>query len=117
MNSSNLPEKGYPALSTLMGPHRGLAQFKRFAVLSTYSVLMQQAELLDLENQLQAHIAADQELSIGNNKSFLALSESVKNGDKISNELWEILLQIRQKLKDYRMAFTRYIRASTLTWM
>lgn len=90
---------GYHALASLMGPVGGMAQFKRFTKLNTHNLLMQQAEILHLENKLVAHVKVDHqegldyECNVGN---MLAA-----HGAGMLDEQWQLILEIREKLKAY----------------
>ncbi|KAL1620787.1 hypothetical protein SLS56_009512 [Neofusicoccum ribis] len=53
--------QGYPKLATIMGPYRGMALFKRFASLNARNLLYMQAELLQLELELDELASGDRE--------------------------------------------------------
>jgi hypothetical protein len=93
---------GYPALSTVMGPYPGLSMFKRFGELNARNLLYMQAEIIDLEQQLHIISGMDQSSTDEAHKKYatnaLALRRSGKQGD---GRQWRIVLEIREKLKEY----------------
>jgi len=99
---------GYLKLASLMGHHTETAIFRRFGQLNMLNLLSLQAELTDLEFQLQ-HIrqedeASDDPLRMLHTIDFWELRQSRKAGDDLQ---WQTLLNIRQKLQEYSIAFIR----------
>lgn len=104
------PSRGYAKLSTLMGQHPETAVFRRFDGLNMLNLLSLQAELTDLELQLQ-HIREEDDTSedplrMFHSIDFWELRQSRKAGDDLQ---WHILLSIRQKLQEYSNAFIERI--------
>ena len=103
MTSATAPKlRGYPKLATLMGHHPETAIFRRFNHLNMLNLLSLQAELTDLELQLQ-HVRQEDETSgdplrMLHSIDFWELRQSRKAGDDLQ---WHVLLDIRQKLQEY----------------
>jgi len=98
--------QGYPKLASLMGQHTETAIFRRFGQLNMFNLLSLQAELTDLELQLQ-HIrqedeTSDDPLRMLHTVDFWELRQSRKAGDDLQ---WQTLLNIREKLQEYSIAF------------
>ena len=90
---------GYPELASVMGPHRGMALFKRFAALNARSLLHRQAELLDMEEQLHVQTELDRKLGLPFHTDARALLRS--RDDPVNGRQWHMILEIREKLKEY----------------
>jgi hypothetical protein len=115
MANTEQASKGYPALAQLMAAGGSTAIFKRFAEMQIYSLLMQQAELLQLQEELQADQVRNQAQGNNINKEYLKLREtetalsrhnsgasrspSPQPMPKLSQ--WALQLKIRRKLKEY----------------
>lgn len=96
MQSQNA-RRGYPALARLMGPYTGMAMYKRFGVLNAHSLLLQQAELLDLEQQFDLQAAVDRSAGLNYDEKALNLLHSPTHSDK----QWQLAKSVRERLKDY----------------
>ncbi|KAK5729284.1 hypothetical protein LTR15_002426 [Elasticomyces elasticus] len=94
---------GYPELASFMGPFRRMGLYKRFAALNAYSLLVQQAEILDLEAKLRARIEVDMEAGLPYHKNVFSLMETVQTSGSVAPQ-WQMLLDIRGKLKEYNAA-------------
>ena len=90
---------GYRALAAVIGPHCGLSLFKHFSVLNTHSLLLQQAELLHLESDLEAAISVDRDDGLRYDEVALDLIKSRESAE--SSDQWDLILKIREKLRDY----------------
>lgn len=100
LRSSVKPRKtGYYALAELMAPERGYAQFKRFAELNAHSLLIQQAELLDLEARLHVIADFDDEEGLNYSRNIEGMIDAAEEGRP--SEQWKLILRIREKLKEY----------------
>lgn len=101
-------QRGYPKLASLMGHHTETAIFRRFGQLNMLNLLSLQAELTDLELQLQyirqEDQASDDPLRMLHTIDFWELRPSRKAGDDLQ---WQTLLNIRRKLQEYSTAFKR----------
>jgi hypothetical protein len=93
---------GYPALADLIGQHGGMAMYKQFASLSAHSLLMQQVELLDLQRELDLQAELDNKRNLGfNEKATTSIHSQLPD-----NRQWQLILTIRQRLKEYRRCVT-----------
>lgn len=107
--------KGYPALAQLMAAGEGMAIFKRFGEMQVHSLLMQQAELLQLQDRLREHQKRNQKQGNGVNEGYLKLRETEANTapqhsgtsrppstpSKPEMSQWALHLEIKRKLKEY----------------
>lgn len=110
-NFTQKPGKGYPDLAKIMGPHSGMSLFKRFASLNAKNTLYMQAELLDLERQLDGLEKYDKEdEGLPYYKDALSLVNCESNG--MNPEQWQLILRIREKLREYSMPLQ-----STTRWL
>ncbi|KAL1619326.1 hypothetical protein SLS56_010164 [Neofusicoccum ribis] len=103
---------GYPELASVMGPHRGMALFKRFAALNARSLLYRQVELLDLEEQLGVQTDVDRDAGLPFHRDARALLSS-KN-DPVDGRQWGMILDIREKLKEYNEALLQQAEINKL---
>lgn len=99
MSALHEEPKGYYALAHIMGLGAGTAMFKRFAHLNVHSLLIQQAELLDLQRQLDVWISVDKSRGLQFDTVALDLIKAGKDGS--NDEQWKLVLQIREKLRIY----------------
>lgn len=108
-------QTGYPGLAKVMGPHPGMALFKRFAVLNARNLLYMQAELIDLELQFDILTSQDHTSSDPRRrafaKEFLKLSEPL---DGLQAQQWQKALEIREKLKEYNAALLQQAEVNAL---
>ena len=93
---------GYTRVARLMGNHNEMAAFRGFQALSFQNLLYQQAELIELETELQALALADKSSDHPSRtlyeKHWHLLSRSAGDGN---DEQWQKVLQIRAKLREY----------------
>lgn len=95
---------GYPRLSERMGLKPETLIFRKFLALNARMLLYMQAELVELEDELQSQEKKDHNNPEGNraryatDSSYLRLSH--KDGDTTQLEL---VKKIKEKLKDYSM--------------
>lgn len=109
MSVSNDQPNGYHPLAQVMSLDPGTAMFKRFAQLNAHSLLIQQAEILDLERQLLVLATVNKKRGLHYNTIAIDLINAGRaNND---DEQWRLVLHIRSKLKDYSMCNT------TLDWL
>lgn len=103
--------EGYAKLASIMGSHPEVAILRRFGALNVQNLLYLQAELVALEDDLRA-IAAEDNASRDPNRAIYSrdwhtLSNS-KNHGETAGKQWQIVLSIREKLKEYsRSAYCR----------
>lgn len=103
-----VPERGYPKLATIMGPYKGMALFKRFAALNARNLLYMQAELLELQRQLDMAASFDREEGYSYDVEALALIKSDEEDEEQDDaSQWQLFLKIRRKLKEYSQSRRR----------
>lgn len=91
--------KGYHALAQVMSLDPGAAMFKRFAQLNAHSLLIQQAEILDLERQLLVLATVNKKHGLHYDTIAMDLINAGRAND--DDEQWRLITQIRLKLKEY----------------
>jgi hypothetical protein len=88
-----------------MGPYPGMSMFKRFAPLNARNLLYMQAEIVDLEQQLEILAVDDETGTEVSHHDFavkaLKLRESILDEDGDHGDQWEKVLEIRERLKEY----------------
>jgi len=103
------PAQGYDALGSLMGAFPETAILRKFGALSAQDLLLRQAELVALEEDLRIYQKEDKEsghkdrerYALSWNKLRRSGKEDALEGND-STQL-ETLLTIREKLKEYRV--------------
>lgn len=100
--------EGYPAFAEVMSTNDGLDIFRRFSALNVLNLLYMQAEILELELELQDTAAEDKDADSNTQSnrerrtyhlSARALRDSVRGeGDNLQ---WKKVLEIRKLLKEY----------------
>ncbi|ORY12786.1 hypothetical protein BCR34DRAFT_587055 [Clohesyomyces aquaticus] len=107
---------GYAKLARLMGAEPETALFRRFGSLTMINLLRLQAELQDLEQQLEEAREEDTKISDGiRNKyvhDFRLMRDEAEEGDSIQHDL---LLDIGRKLEEYHTALDKALRISSAT--
>ncbi|KAH8629391.1 hypothetical protein IG631_16648 [Alternaria alternata] len=107
-------QNGYPGLAKLMGQglNEGSGIFKQFAELNVRNLLYMQAELLCLEQELEAITHVDENGDDPTTKNF---ARSVWEMRKASNSpQWDKILEIRNKLRQYNDCLLQQARVSKL---
>lgn len=117
MLSTGSPKpRGYPKLAALMGSHQETAIFRRFGTLNMLNLLSLQAELTDLEGQLENIVKGDETSGdadrILHAIDFRELRAHAKDGDDLH---WQMLLAIRAKLQEYSITLRLHMRSRTVT--
>ncbi|KAL0254265.1 hypothetical protein SLS55_009739 [Diplodia seriata] len=107
------PPPGYPTLARIMGPYPGMAIFKRFAELNAHSLLIQQAELLEVERELEAARASDTDDRLPYNEKAINLINSGETGP--DNSQWQRVLKARELLEKYNSALLRQAEINRLS--
>ena len=93
-----------------MGTHNETAIFRRFGELNMLNLLSLQAELTDLEIELQNIRDAD-EVAEDPARNLYAIDfhEMRKRGDERDDQQWQMLLRIREKLQEYSITRSQTI--------
>ena len=115
--------EGYAKLGSLMGAHSEFAIVRRFGSLNAENLLYLQAELVSLEHDLRIAQAEDNHSNHPDrarySRDWYSLSRSINANDDLGpsesrpkdrgrEKQWKIILQIREKLKDYSWCTTSY---------
>jgi hypothetical protein len=94
--------EGYAQIAGFMSDASEMAIFRRFGTLSLQNLLYQQAELVELENELAQLANEEREPGHPNRPYYRTdwwfLSRSQDYGD---GKQWKKVLEIRAKLKEY----------------
>lgn len=94
---------GYPGLARLMGPNfdEGFGIFKKFSKLNACNLLYMQAELVGLEQELDAVTDLDD-----TDPTTITFARNVWNMRKADySDQWAKILEIRHKLQIYSRCF------------
>lgn len=100
--------EGYDRLGQLMGELPETTAFRRFGALSAEDLLYRQAELVELERSLREYQQEDKESGHEDRERYAFNWEKLRRGrdddaaDGNDGVQWETILEIREKLKDYR---------------
>ena len=96
---------GYPGLAKVMGPNsdQGFGIYKCFAELNARNLLMMQAELLGLEEELKTLTFLDESCPDPTRKAFARNVWRMRNTK--NSEQWAKVLEIREKLQAYSESF------------
>lgn len=96
--------EGYAKFATMMGLHPEMAIFRAFMALNTKNLLYLQAELVELERDLEVISELDGKSGSSQKEAYArnwsALSRSAEQGDGLQLQK---VLTIREKLKQYSM--------------
>lgn len=100
----------YPKLSKFMGSWPDVAIFRRFGNLNVENLLFLQAELSYMEDRLNTLRKEENHRQdpkgLLAQRSWLELSQPDESGN--DSEHWELIQDIREKLKDYNEALLQY---------
>jgi len=96
--------KGYAKIAALMGKYPESSFISQFSALNIQDLLYRQAELIGLQQNLR-RLEESNDYSNDDEKArfatdWFALS-SADGHEKGGSEQWELVLEIRQKLKEY----------------
>lgn len=97
-------KNGYPGLAKVMGPNfdQGFGIYKSFSELNARNLLMMQAEILGLENELRRQTFLDENCPDAEKRAFARNAWSMRNAH--GSEQWAQILEIREKLQNYSEA-------------
>ena len=100
--SGKRPDFNYLELAELMGKYPGLAIFRRFATLNAKNLLYLQAEIAELEDQLDLLERQDYDSTKeSESKKFQWEARLLMTAPEGENQQWQKILEIRTKLKEY----------------
>ncbi|KAE9988541.1 hypothetical protein Vi05172_g9872 [Venturia inaequalis] len=92
---------GYPRLATQMGLFPEVAIFKTFGDLTARNLLYLQAELLLLHGELRKAEKIDTKIKGRHCATDYNRLHELGNTEKEDRHQWELVLQLRAKLKEY----------------
>ena len=95
------PNFNYLELAGLMGKYPGLAIFRRFATLNAKNLLYLQAEIAELEDQLDLLEGEDRNSTNLDHRKFQWEARLLMTAPAGENQQWQKILEIRAKLKEY----------------
>ncbi|KAK4199860.1 hypothetical protein QBC40DRAFT_78923 [Triangularia verruculosa] len=114
------PPEGYDRLAMMMGSLPDMAIFRRFCTLSTEDLLYRQAELQELEATLRQYQKEDKQSGHKDRATYALDWDTLqRSGDDDAAEgndraQLDIILKIREKLKDYHDALIRHRQVLSL---
>jgi len=95
-------QNGYPELAKIMGPYSGMGIYRRFAELNARNLLYLQAELLNLEEELDTLTLADRYSPFKANRRYAkSVKKLIQSREADGSGQWHKILEIRAKLKEY----------------
>jgi len=97
-NANSTATRGYPDLAKVMGAHKGMSIYLRFSDLNARDLLVYQAEILELEQLLEAR---DQITPWAKTNILKPFGEQ---RTAMEEEHWKVQMQLRDKLKEYSMS-------------
>lgn len=102
--------KGYPRLANLVGLYPRMAIFRRFSRLNAQNLLYMQAELAQMEYELDLVAGEDSQNDSPNVQSFQTCVHHMKKAQGPDSLQWQMVLDIRQRLGEYSMLFQCFSR-------
>ena len=94
---------GYPRLANLVGQYPGMAIFRRFSRLNAQNLLYMQAELVQMEYELDTIALEDSQCDDPNRQSFQTYVYNMKRAQGPDGLQWQMVRELRQRLKEYSM--------------
>jgi hypothetical protein len=100
---------GYPSLAAFIASDRDRTTlvYKRFDELAARNLLYLQSELVELQAQQRAFDQEDLTADLATkqcSRTYSTLTKAVANDDQKQQQRWDLILKIRQAMKDYREA-------------
>ena len=92
---------GYDKLAGFMGARRGMSIYRRFSSLGTKNILYLQAELVNLEAQLENIVLRDKNSEDKEERRYLYSVYDLKRSMGGQSAQWLKVLEIRAMLKHY----------------
>jgi hypothetical protein len=107
------PIEGYPRLANLLGHHPRMAIFRRFARLNAQNLLYMQAEIAQLELDLDLIALEDSQSSDPNRQSFQTYVHLLKIAKGSDSLQWRKLTELRSRLREYSMSMREELGVRT----
>ena len=102
LHSYAVTMEGYSKLAALMGAYPETLIFRRFGAISAQNILYLQDELVHLEQELRECTLANQQSEDATTRDMLSRDWfTLAHVDGGTGQQWCLMLQIREKLKDY----------------
>lgn len=95
-----LREPNYAVLAELMGSNKEIAMFRKFDAMNMLSLLSMQAELIDLERELENEVMNDERSEKPETRIASKYFHQMRRVESDSGQ-WEKIVMIRRKLKEY----------------
>jgi len=92
------PPSGYPQIADIMSKYPELTMFRRFKGLNALNLLYLQAELMQIEKDLQDLQKAD---NITNSKYAADYSWLMASAETENDQQWRLIQKMNKKLKEY----------------
>ncbi|KAJ0425118.1 hypothetical protein BJY00DRAFT_202964 [Aspergillus carlsbadensis] len=99
---------GYERLANLMASDKGLSIFRSFKKLNAKNLLYLQAEIVNVQTELEEIIEADETSRDGTREKFSTSVYYLKEGIESGSEQWEKVLELRELLDKYNTAALQY---------
>jgi hypothetical protein len=118
IKSLSLVMEGYSNIAHLMGDDPGLAIFRRFRALNMQRLLYLQAELVQLEEELNEeqrldHSQSQDPFRSSFSRSWTALKLSAN--EKGSGQQWKKTCEVQEKIQQYCIKYQFFLFDSSLT--
>jgi hypothetical protein len=111
------PLEGYPRLANLVSQYPGMAIFRRFARLNAQNLLLMQAEIAQLELDLDMTALEDSQSNDANRQSFQTYAHLLKTATGSDSLQWRKFTELRSRLKEYSMSMRDKPEGSTHNWL
>ncbi|KAK2813684.1 hypothetical protein FQN50_000082 [Emmonsiellopsis sp. PD_5] len=109
---------GYDELAKFINADPGLSIYRRFSFLNTKNILYLQAELVNLEGELEEIVSEDIESQVPDRKLFpvslLHLKGSGEDPNPRNSTQWRKFLELRKTLKEYNDAILQQSQLTKL---
>ncbi|MCJ1242533.1 hypothetical protein MMC14_010541 [Varicellaria rhodocarpa] len=104
------PPNGYARMADMVGQYPETAIFSRFARLNAKNLLYMQAELVQMEYELDTVAFEDSQGDDPNRRSFQAYVYNMKKARGPDSLQWRMVLEIRQRLKEYNETLLQHVK-------
>jgi hypothetical protein len=104
--------EGYPQLANLVSHYPGMAIFRRFTRLNAQNLLFMQAEIAQLELDLDMTALEDSRSNDPNRQSFQKYVHLLNTATGSDSLQWRKWMELRGRLKEYSMLLERSLRAA-----